>query len=655
MIARALMILGLVMSGAMPAAAERPRPLAWALEAMRGGNWGTAAEIAAKDGDVAADVIEWSRLRDGQGTYAEVRAFLARRPDWPGEDYLRKQSERAVIAAGPDAIREFFARHDPQTPEGVLAYAAVLRSDERGTDAEALVKSAWLTMALRPNLQALFIAEYGSLLRPLHDARLDAMLWQGYDDNARQMFDLASPAAVAEARARQALAELAPGVDTLIARVPASHAKSGGLSYARFAWRIRKGRMEDALALMREVSVSAEALGRPEAWSNRRRSFARDEMREGNAKTAYEIASRHFLTEGSDYADLEWLSGYIALRKLDDPKTALRHFENHDAAVQSPISRGRAGYWRGRAHEALGDVAAADQAYTDAAQYQTSFYGLLAAERAGLPFDLAVLDEEAVGNWQQSALVQSSVFQAGLLLQASGELNLSERFWTHLAESLDRNEAGLLAQAAIDADQPHLAVMIGKRAAQRSVVIPRGYYPLHPIAEAQLPMAPEMLLAIARRESEFDPTVQSAVGARGLMQIMPATAREVAGQLGRLNQHSTDRLLSDPFYNAELGAAYLSGLARQFRGNVVMMSAAYNAGPSRPDRWMQIYGDPRRGEIDVVDWIEHIPFRETQNYVMRVTESLPIYRFMLGDDPMPIPFTEELTGSTLLAFAPKGE
>ena len=244
-----------------------------------------------------------------------------------------------------------------------------------------------------------------------------------------------------------------------------------------------------------------------------------------------------------------------------------------------------------------------------------------------------------------------------MLLQASGEREVAERFWTHLADRLDRTALGQLGQAAIDMGQPHLAVMIGKRAAQRGLTLHAPYYALHPLAQADLPMAPEMSLAIARRESEFNPVVQSGVGARGLMQIMPATAMEIAASLGRSADHSTDRLITDPVYNAELGATFLSQLAGRFGGNVVLMSAAYNAGPSRPIRWMELYGDPRDGseDFDVIDWIEHIPFRETQNYVMRVTESLPIYRARLGGDPLPIPFSEELTGSTLLPFAPQGE
>jgi soluble lytic murein transglycosylase len=629
--------------------------LGWAIDAAREGNWDRAAQIAARDGEVAVDVIEWMRLRAGGGPVRAVGDFLTRRPDWPEERALRRQAEDLWIDQNDESVLAFFARTPPQTPRGVLRHAQALTATGRRQEAETAVIGAWRNMTMSTIEEALYTGAHEALLKPHHDARLDTMLWRGSYQSARRLFGIASEGAVAAAKARIALSEAAPGVDTLIAAVPASNANDGGLQHARFMWRVRKGRTEDSKDLLIATSVSAERLGRPEEWSNRRRSYARDEMRNGDAERAYEIAARHYLTAGSDYADLEWLAGYIALTKLNEPKTALHHFDNHDAAVRSPISKGRAGYWRGRTFAALGDVAAADQAYTQGAQYQSSFYGLLAAEQAGLPFDAERTLERPDTDWRTSDLAHEPLFQAGLLLQASGEVSLAERFWTHLADRLDATTGALLVQAAVDAEQPHLAVMIGKRLARRAIVVPFGYYALHPLEEQTLPMAPEMTLAIARRESEFDPRVQSGVGARGLMQIMPRTGREVARRLGRGLEHTTERLTSDPVYNAELGAAYLSTLARRFSGNIIMMSAGYNAGPSRPDRWMQVYGDPRRGEMDIVDWIEHIPFRETRNYVMRVSESLPTYRALLGKEPLPEPFSAELVGSSLLSFAPQGE
>lgn len=654
-ITRILIALVAVFALALPAAAERPRPLGWGLDAMRAGNWERAARIAARDGPVAADVIEWHRLRAGRGNFAEVRAFLDRRRDWPGEAYLRKQSEAQVIRADDKAILRFFAEMAPQTPRGVLAHAAALTRAGESGEAQANVVLQWRTEPMDATMQALFLTDHAALLKPHHAARLDAMLWERAHTAARQMFELVDKDAIQLAEARIALQRRAGNVNALINKLSPTQADDPGLRHDRFEWRIRNNVVADAKTLLIATSTSAQTLGRPEAWANRRRALARGEMRSGDKKRAYQMASQHFLDGGSNYADLEWLSGYIALRFLKDPESAYQHFLNHDSAVASPISQGRAGYWQGRALEALGRDEDAAQAYAMGALYQTSFYGLLAAERAGLPFDATLAGAPPAQAWRSSALIRAPLFEAGMLLQASGELTLAERFWTHLAEQLVADDLALLGQAAIDSNQPHLAVMIGKRAARRGLTIAAPYYALHPLAQADLPMAPEMNLAIARRESEFDPVVRSGAGALGLMQLMPGTAREMAGDLGVRALHTNARLTADPEYNATLGAEYLSQMAARFGGNVSMMSAAYNAGPSRPIRWMETYGDPREGDIDIVDWVEMIPFRETQNYVMRVTESLPVYRARLGKDPLPIPFSEELIGSTLKAFAPKGE
>ncbi|WP_298858501.1 lytic transglycosylase domain-containing protein [uncultured Sulfitobacter sp.] len=652
---RYLTALLLLCAMALPASAERPRPLGWGMDAMRGGDFDAAETIAARDGQVARDVIIWHRLRAQQGSFEQITDFLKRRPDWPGEDYLRRRSEPEVIKQSDEQIIAFFAQTGPQTPQGVLAHAKALTAKGLSGPAEAGVVLAWRTMPMNANSQADFLAAHADLLKPHHDARLDAMVWQREYDEARQMYGIASSSAKQAAEARIALYRRLDNAVSLFEALPAALKNSGGVNHARFEWRIRKGRQGDAMDLMLEASKSIETLGDPAAWGNRRRALARYEMRNGDPKRAYQMASQHKLTEGSDFADLEWLSGYLALRFLKDPQLALKHFKGHDSAVVSPISQGRAGYWQGRALEEAGDNEGATAAYRMGANFQTSFYGLLAAERARIPFPEKLRGAPPEADWRTSALAKAPLFEAGLLLQASGEMNVAERFWTHLAEQLLEPDLELLGQAAIDVGQPHIAVMIGKRAARRGLEIANAYYALHPLKDADLPMAPEMSLAIARRESEFDPVVQSGVGARGLMQLMPATAQEVAQKLGLSALHSTDRLTADPVYNAVLGSQYLSELAGRFDGNVVMMSAGYNAGPSRPIRWMDEYGDPRSGDIYIVDWVEMVPFRETQNYIMRVTESLPIYRARMGQDALPIPFYEELTGSTLLPFAPKSE
>ncbi|MDA7966351.1 lytic transglycosylase domain-containing protein [Ruegeria sp.] len=621
---------------------------------MRKGDWNAALRVSGARGSVSRDIIVWHWLREGYGSTGDVLVFLDRRPDWPGLAWLRRKSEPAFTGADANRVLKFYGGTPPQTAEGALNYAVALMAKGRHGEAEADIVTAWRTMPMGSGLQKNYLENFGKLLKPHHEARLDRMLWDGHLVSAGQMLPLVSTNYRKLAEARIALQKRQPGVDSKVAAVPKSLASSPGLAFDRFVWRDKKELDDSAIDLMLERSTGPKALGEPDKWAEGRRRLARLEMRGGKASRAYQIAANHHMTPemGYGYADLEWLAGFLALRRLNDPATAIRHFQNFSDAVQSPISKGRGGYWLGRAYAAQGDADKAYAAYAMGADHQTSFYGLLAAERIGRPFDSELANPRRAPHWKQASFADSSVLEAGQLLLRAGEDNLSERFLTHLVESLNQVEAEQLGDLALELKEPHLAVMIAKRAATTGVVLPAAYYPVHPVADLGLPMAKEMTLAIARRESEFDPVVVSGAGARGLMQVMPATAKLVAGELGILGGHKTTRLTSEWQYNAKLGANYLAGLAADFNGNVVMMAAGYNAGPRRPISWMERFGDPRRGEVDVVDWIETIPFSETRNYVMRVAESLPVYRARLGQPALPVPFSQELVGSTLASFAP---
>ncbi|WP_299644222.1 lytic transglycosylase domain-containing protein [uncultured Ruegeria sp.] len=636
------------------AQADASADLRVGLNEMRKGDWNAALRVSGQRGSVSRDIIVWHWLREGFGSSGDVLVFLERRPDWPGLAWLRRKSEPVFTGADPDRVLKFYADMPPQTAEGALNYAVALKAKGRIGEAEADIVTAWRTMPMGSGLQKSYLENFATLLKPHHAARLDRMLWDGHLVSAGQMLPLVNSDERKLAEARIALQKRQPGVDTKVSAVPKPLADAPGLAFDRFVWRDKKELDDSAVDLMLARSTGPDALGEPDKWAEGRRRLARLEMRSGRAARAYDVAANHHMTPemGYGYADLEWLAGFLALRKLNDPATAVRHFQNFLDAVKSPISKGRGGYWLGRAYAELGDAEKAYDAYAMGADYQTSFYGLLAAERIGRSFDSELANPRRAPHWRQAEFADSSVLEAGLLLLKAGEANLSERFLTHLVEGLDPVQASQLGDLVIELQQPHLAVMIAKRAATNGTVLPAAYYPVHPVADMRLPMAKEMTLAIARRESEFDPVVVSGAGARGLMQVMPATAKLVAGELGILGGHQTGRLTTDWKYNAKLGANYLSGLAADFNGNVVMMAAGYNAGPRRPISWMERYGDPRAGEVDIVDWIETIPFSETRNYVMRVTESLPVYRARLGQAALPIPFSQELIGSSLAAFAP---
>lgn len=641
MVFRVALVVASVLAAPL-ARADEATGLAAAQRLAEAGDWDRAGATARAAGSLAGDIVEWQRLRAGKGAAADYLAFVTGRADWPGLALLRREGEAAFDGAPAATVLAYFDGAKPQTGTGSLALIAALlaRGDQAAARAEAV--RAWRGLALTEAEQARFLAGYGTLLADHHDGRIAAMLRAGNLADARRMLALASPYTRSVAEARIALQADDKGIDGLIAALPDKAAGSGGLAYDRFRWRIRKDLYDSAGDLLLERSSSAESLGDPAQWAEWRRRLARREMREGDPARAYRMAARHHLGGGSDYADLEWLAGYIALRKLGDAKTALVHFDRFAAAVATPVSLSRAGYWRGRAHEALGQGAAAKAAYAEGARYQSAFYGLLSAEKVGLPLSPALAGREGYPDWNGAAFTRSSVFQAALLLREAGARDLARRFLSHLAEGLSGEDTGRLAGLALGWKEPHLALVMAKAAAEKGAIWPRAYFPLNGLEAMDLPVAPELALAIARRESEFDPAVVSSAGARGLMQVMPGTAQMMARKVGL--GYEAGKLTRDWAYNARLGAAYLADLVAEFGPSPLLVAAGYNAGPGRSRQWIAALGDPRSDRVDPVDWIEHIPFQETQTYVMRVAESLPIYRARLSGQTGPLRFTDELRG-----------
>ena len=639
------------LSAIQPAPARAGDPVAFskALSLAEGGDWAGAMAFARQAGPVSAAVVEWQRLRGGDGTFGEYFGFVRDYPDWPGIKLLRKQGEAKIGTGQPsDAVIGYFSRQAPQTGAGCLALATAYAQTGDFSAAEAEAIRGWRTLSLSKADEAEFLSRYGEVLKEHHGGRMAALLEARNVTEARRMLPLVGSGTRAIATARIALQTDAKGIDAALAEVPARLAGSPGLALDRFLWRIKKDMYDEAIALLLERSASAELLGVPDAWADWRRKLARREMRLGDATNAYRLASRHHLdpdapgTEADDYADLEWLSGYIALRKLNDPETALKHFKRIRTVAKGPISMARAGYWEGRADEVMGRDDMARAAYGESAMNQTAFYGLLSAERLGLPMDPALAGGESYPDWKAQSFAKSSVFHAMVALHEAGADDLASRFALHLASTLDGRQIGALAGLALRWKEPKMALSLAKVAADKGTVWPTAYFPLNGIEDMRLPVKQSLALAIARRESEFDPKVVSPVGARGLMQVMPGTAKMMAPKVGLAYEPS--RLTGDWKYNVALGSAYLAGLVDEFGSSPVLVASGYNAGPGRSRNWIRDLGDPRSDQVDVVDWVEHIPFRETQNYVMRVSESLPIYRARITGKTEPVSFTSELKG-----------
>lgn len=607
-------------------------------------DWAEASSRAQGAGAVGADVIEWQRLRAGEGLLGEYEAFLARRPDWPGLPYLKAAGEVAVArSTDPDRVLQYFGGEAPAKAAGILALTAALEAKGRHAEAVEAATIGWTKLKFTADEQAHLLDTYGPDLRVAHELRLDRILWDGNraDEGAR-MLPLVSKDWAALGKARLALRADKDGVSALVNAVPKALKDDPGLAFERFLFRMRHDNYADAAALIVDRSASAQGLGDPMAWAAKRADLARILMRKGEPKNAYRVASTHHLTDLGDMGDLEFLSGFIALRKLNDPARALQHFERL-AGATTPISQARAQYWLGRALEASGDKTKARSAYGKAANYQTSYYGMLAAEKLGLTLDESLLSNAPpAGSWKGAGYAKSSVLEAAARMAAAGNEQLSARFMLHLGESLSDAELGTLAGLALDLGQYRSAVLIAKAATERGLVFPSAYFPVPDMIPEALPVSRALALSIARRESEFDPEARSPAGALGLMQMLPATAAEVAKDQGI--KFSKAKLASDPAYNATLGAAYLKELVDQFGPSVALVASGYNAGPGRPRGWVDAFGDPRLASTDVVDWVEMIPFTETRTYVMRVVEGVVIYRAKLRGTAGPVNISDELTG-----------
>jgi soluble lytic murein transglycosylase len=626
---------------ASPTLADEADGLRIALSEAGSGNW-QAAAAAAQD-PVSRDIVEWFRLRSGDALLGDYEAFLQRRSDWPGLALVRRKGETAVArSTSAERVIAYFAVAQPVTAEGAIALVRALEASGQSQAAQAEAMRAWIALSFTAEQEDVLLAEYPKSLAKVHQQRLDRLLWEGEVAEARRMLPRVSPDWRKLAEARIALRTDADGVDARLKAVPAALTDDPGLSYERFTWRMRRDRYEDAASLIIEASDSAETLGQPEMWAERRALLARRLLRDGDPRNAYRVASSHHLAGGGDYADLEFVSGFVALRSLGDAPTALRHFQNLTAAVSTPISLSRGAYWEGRAQEALGQSDAARAAYRRAAQFQSAYYGQLAAEKLGLTLDESLIGQGGKTNWRDGSFAGSSVLAAALLLDQAGNRDLSKRFFLHLAEGLDAQDLARLGDLALAIDEPHIAVLIAKQAAERGVVLPRAYYPVTGLIPDGLPVSRALALSIARRESEFDPAVVSPAGARGLMQVMPETAKMMASRNGM--PYEAGRLTRDPGYNAALGSAYLKQLVEEFGPSIALIASGYNAGPGRPRAWIEQFGDPRRPDVDVVDWVEMIPFAETRTYVMRVSESVVIYRAKLKGQVGPVDLTEELKG-----------
>ncbi len=586
--------------------------------------------------DPAMDaVVQWDRLRrdNGPTTFAELAAFLHAHRGWPAEATLRRRAERLIDdGVAPAARLDYFRDFPPLSAYAHFRLAEARRATGDTTLAAADARAAWTAGGLDAVSEITLQAEFGTALSAAdHVARLDRLLWRGETTAAARMLPLVPDDVRALAAARLAIKT---GDEGALASVPTTLRGDPGLAFDRANAAKRRGDLAAARRVMADYTGAPGLVAEPEAWLKLRLELARGAMRDGQNDLAYRIAAghaafplgrlltEHSLAERQGLIDSEWLAGWLALRRLDRPAQALTHFERVTDAAQTPVSQARGEYWSGRAAEASGGDAR--PYYAAAATHADYYYGQLAAEHLGPALAIPAAAPVPVVASARSAFDRDELVRVTRDLGEIGDRGRQTVFMKALVERAETpEEQRLLVDLARSLDRPDLGVMTGKAARlEGELALVDAAYPMLTLP-AELAPSWTMIHAISRQETQFDRAAVSGANARGLMQLLPATAAEQAAKLGL--PYATSRLTDDPVFNVTLGAAYYGRIRDTLGGSNLLAVAAYNAGPGNVRRFIAMNGDPRLPGADLVDWVELIPFSETRDYVQRVLANAVVY------------------------------
>ena len=609
--------------------AIEPAALA-ALNAARGGEWPRAyAEAGQSKDPVVQKVVRWldyTRSSPG-GRFAEIAGFIEQNPDWPLRKTLLRRAEEALVGESDETAADWLKRHPPINGAGHARAAEIMINRGQVEAGTAALRKAWaegdFTLAEE---HALLVRFYDRLRPEDHQRRLDWLLWDGQVDAARRMLTLVPADYRAVAEVRLALIGDAANADALLAKVPAQLRGDPGLAYEEARWRRKKDDYDGAARLL---LAHDDTPIRPDLWWNERLNVARRLLTGGNSELAYRLVQQPDAADRKVNSEGEFLAGYIALRYRKEPALAFDNFAHILARVTSPYIKARAAYWGGRAADAVGKPELAAKWYAAGAEHMATFYGQLAAHQLDRDAPPHPVPEPRPDTAAPTRFNSTEMVRAAQLFLGAGDRDHARAFLMQMADLAKTPlDFSMLAALAEGYGRVDLAIGVARRAIDAGMPLMVHGYPITALPTGGVAERP-LVLAIVRQESAFAADAMSKVGARGLMQLMPATAAGVAKKLAL--PYSLARLTTDGLYNLALGRSYVERLIDDFGGSYALAIAAYNAGPGRVRQWLHDFGDPRGREIGMVDWIELIPFNETRAYVQRVLENLQIYRGQAGD------------------------
>ena len=615
-----------------------------AFKAVDKKKWQTAIKLSKKaKNKILFKLVNWLYLKEqtNSATFYDYLTFIHNNPYYPRINRLKYLAEHKINLkkVDPSVVTKWFGDVGPLSAYGKIKLGEIYLKQGNTEKGNQLIKEGWIKAKLSKAKLKYLRKKYKKIITVSDNIkRADWHAWEGKYWDVQRMLRYLPADETALYRARQLLMSRSYGVDTAIAKVPAKFKNDIGLQYDRLKWRRKRGRLDPSLEILFKVPKDPIKLVRPEIWWKERAILARSLIYKKKYALAYKVSSNHSMKEGSEYSAAEWLSGWIALTFLNDPNMALLHFKNFYNDVGYPISISRGAYWIARTYKTMKNNQKSEEWFGEASKYLNTYYGQLAFKEIYPEKAFSLIDQPTVSKEYEKSFNKNILIKSVRLLHELDKTIYVKDLVKHLASLDIENGSEILAgKLGVEIGRYDYAIQIAKQASYEKRFYNKLNYPVIQIPnivnQKTMPKS-ELVLAVIRQESEFDPKANSAVGAKGMMQVMTYTAKVIAKQ-AKL-PYSKRRLKTDPDYNIKLGSFYLTGLLEEYEGSYPFALAAYNAGPKRVKYWKKINGNPQKGEIDYVDWIELIKFKETRNYVQRVLENINVYRYMLSGKPIKI-------------------
>ena len=581
-------------------------------------------------------ILDWQiLLSNGDVPHKFVVSARERLANWPSAYFISQRQQRSYVRAKPGnkAIANYFDRNKPLAmPEKKAAARAYIAVGNKSA-AKKIVQPIWRDQRMDAAEEAKFLKEFRSVLsRDDHHARMRLALSASRSKSINLLLPLVDKNMAALANARLVVMRRKGGARAALNKVPGRMKKEPIWLFSSAQAYRRAGDLNAAGKALTSIPADSPLMGDPSEYWPERRTIARQLLEKGNPKLAYRVVagqqSGGYLTR----LDADFHAGWIALRFANRTKDSLTHFGALSKRARRPISQARGFYWLGRAQAAAGQTAAAEQSFSTAARHASTYYGQLAHVELGRR-RLSISAPPQVTAADKQNFAKRDLVRAIDRLASAGYRSKTEPIFRHLGRELkSAGEIRLLADRAGRLGLYHVVIQVATLGNVRGLPTMALAYPTSAVpSRARLhPEVPKSIaFGISKRESNFNQSVVSRAGARGLFQVMPGTAKLMAKRAGV--RYSLKKLSSDAEYNALLGTHYLAQMLDRYDGSYVRTFVAYNAGPGRSDSWSKRFGNPsKQGLHGVIDWVELIPFKETRNYVQRVMENVTMYEAVLG-------------------------